>query len=89
MSDCQLLSELPESIEVDGARGGNGEQAKASSGENILGICFSFIFVLPSIPTAACRSTGQCLGCIHSPLIARGKRGGGFESDTTRLEWLP
>ena len=27
MSDCQLLSELPEGIEVDGARGGNDEQA--------------------------------------------------------------
>ena len=66
MSDCQLLSELSESIEVDGARGGNGEQPKASSGENIWGICFPFIFALPSIPTAACRSTGQCLGCIHS-----------------------
>ena len=47
MSDCQLLSELPESIEVDGARGGNGEQAKANSGENILGLCFPFIFALP------------------------------------------
>ena len=46
ISDCQLLSELPESIEVDGARGGNGEQAKASSGENILGICFPLIFAL-------------------------------------------
>ena len=82
MSDCQLLSELPESIEVDGPGGGNGEQAKASSGENILGICFPFIF-------ACSVQIDWTVFGMYTFQIAKGKRGGGFESDTTRLESLP